>query len=640
MDAQSTFSDDASRDMYGQPPLKRSRSVARESTDAMNIDVPSPSASGSVEFVEAKEGNTESSSDLVARLNFSAADERRKALLQRLRAIDAKKAELGALQIIQKDAPSPAPSSDSVVFVEEKHATRSRYPLSASPTDVQDVIISPPVPRAQRKRKARPPPPRRKPARGKKQPTVQIIDVDAEPSADSRVLSKPPRAKKPSCAKVADSAAPKRTSSRVRRPRTPNADPTLANDAQPLPTPTCMSKCKRFQFCKKLISSMIRDSSAGPFSAPVKELWAPGAIPRYFDVITNPMDLRTVKKRLETSAYVTPSKDGPLAYFFEVDSFASDVCLVFRNAMVYNRRGDMLFNCAKALMEDFEKTLREQLPPIPEPADVQTVAKKRPVSRKGRKDKPTNSYRSRSVDKSDLNVSEGPASNQVAPATAKAGRSESWMVAVSEKDESEASEVGSQSLEDMEERLKYLRRCRPAVLSRTPVPKGSGYLSRAALLYGVEIPYEQKKRCSNVIQSGKVPRSKVEGLVALVKKSTGDKSGGDVADDEFEFEFDKLDNRAWRNMEAFLEQFVPGFKTIRSSILGREFSSVEAVDSEIASIEKRLEGQETESKKKVTCVASKPRSFFGGDDEDGESSSDSSDDDSDSECSDSESDEE
>jgi len=83
------------------------------------------------------------------------------------------------------------------------------------------------------------------------------------------------------------------------------------------PMPTCMSKCKRLHFCRKIIQSLLRNTTAAPFKAPVNELWPPEAIPRYFDVITRPMDLRTVKKNLELSVYIHPKADYILPYEFD-----------------------------------------------------------------------------------------------------------------------------------------------------------------------------------------------------------------------------------------------------------------------------------------------------------------------------------
>lgn len=576
------------------PAWKRSRS------EVMDVDSASASGSGSIEFVEAQVADSQPTSDFVARLNFSAQDERRKQLLLRLRAIDAKK-----VQLAQR---SPASLDDDVIVVETKPSPTSTKPARNS-----------------KGRKNRPPP-RKKSTRGKRAtvPVNHVIDLDAESSTPSFQKPRPTaplRAKKSPAGKALP-AAPTRTSNRVRRPRTPDAEARGSSDLR-VATPTCMSKCKRFQFCKKLISSLLRDTRTGPFSSPVIELWPEEAIPRYFDVITTPMDLRTVKKNLESSVYISPSKKGMLPYQFESEKFMDDVRLVFRNAMVYNRAGDMLFNCAQDLLEDFEKTMDEQLPAKPSAEEVaQRLSRKRSTGVKGRKSRAADSAAKDSV----VCLSDTPSANHVAPATAKTPKRKDSS-SLARKEESESSELIPSTVDEMRERLTYLRDSRTAVLARTPIPKGSGYLTRAALLYDVEISHSQKQRCVGSIER-RVPIGKMEALLDMVKAAGG---GYVDNDEEFIFEFDKLDNKAWRNVEAFLEQFVPGFKTIRHSTFGREFNSVDEVEEEIATLQESLKAAiADEPKRKAKPSVEKPRSFFGDDGADEDSSSDESDDDSDS----------
>ena len=58
------------------------------------------------------------------------------------------------------------------------------------------------------------------------------------------------------------------------------------------------------------------------------------------------MDLGTIKKRLAT-------KDST-GYRYARE-FCEDVCLVFRNAMLYNDSSSDVFNMAKTLSQKFEK---------------------------------------------------------------------------------------------------------------------------------------------------------------------------------------------------------------------------------------------------------------------------------------------
>lgn len=75
------------------------------------------------------------------------------------------------------------------------------------------------------------------------------------------------------------------------------------------------------------------------FNAPVdvKGLRAIG----YYDVVINPMDLGTVKYRLEKGRYSNPIE------------FSEDVRLTFHNAKKYNNRGDAAYNMAEELLEIF-----------------------------------------------------------------------------------------------------------------------------------------------------------------------------------------------------------------------------------------------------------------------------------------------
>lgn len=65
-----------------------------------------------------------------------------------------------------------------------------------------------------------------------------------------------------------------------------------------------ISRCAAVMFCRKLIASMLRAPTGNPFSAPVLELWSEEAVPRYAEIVTHPMDLSTIKRRLESTHYL------------------------------------------------------------------------------------------------------------------------------------------------------------------------------------------------------------------------------------------------------------------------------------------------------------------------------------------------
>lgn len=586
---------DLSRDALPVPASKRQRVELTRN----NVPV-------TIEFVEAKESPSNSSSHLVTKLNCLADDERRKALLQRLRAIDEEKAMLSRS--------STSLDNEVVVVVDKRAPTKP--------------------PRAPRKRKVTPAKKRSArtrvvPAKSPALSVPPVIDIDND-------VNIPPGLTKGKVAKKPTPAVTKRVSSRVRRPRSQCFEAN-AVQGKPAPLPSCMSKCKRFQFCKRLITTMLRNPSTAPFSAPVNELWRPEAIPRYFDVVTHPMDLRTVKKNLETVLYVNPIKGDLLPYRFNVERFSDDVRLIFRNAMVYNRKGDMLYNCANSLKEDFDKTIREELPNLPSPEEVSaSLSKKRSSGRNSRKERGNDVGKRRNArETSEVVANSVDEMTDVMPRATKV----STDVSVGTLEEYDYSELDCMSEKELRNRLQYVDECRVPVLSRTPVPKGAGYLTRAALLYDVEMTWEEKTHCSSCFD--KIPRNKVDAMIAMIRKCPGHVDNEETG--EFEFDMDRLDNVAMRNIEAFLEQFVPGFKTVRSSSLGREFGSVDEIEAEVKAINERLAKEAKESKatkKDSVRVATKPKSFFGdckdaycsssdsssGEDSDSDLSSDSSDD--------------
>jgi len=73
----------------------------------------------------------------------------------------------------------------------------------------------------------------------------------------------------------------------------------------------------------------------------------PNVAKDYYQVIGQPIDLGTIKKRLDTHTYETP------------DEFARDVRLVWSNCYQYNAPGTEVYIMAKALDDFFESKYRE-----------------------------------------------------------------------------------------------------------------------------------------------------------------------------------------------------------------------------------------------------------------------------------------
>ena len=94
-----------------------------------------------------------------------------------------------------------------------------------------------------------------------------------------------------------------------------------------------------------LLQKLMKHKEARPFLKPVNP--AELGIDDYFDVIESPMDLGTVKQRLEKGEYAAPL------------DYAKDIRLTFRNAMTYNPKGDSVHTAARRLLNSFEDGYRE-----------------------------------------------------------------------------------------------------------------------------------------------------------------------------------------------------------------------------------------------------------------------------------------
>ncbi|CAI9787019.1 unnamed protein product [Fraxinus pennsylvanica] len=93
--------------------------------------------------------------------------------------------------------------------------------------------------------------------------------------------------------------------------------------------------------CRSILRSLMEHPHGFAFNQPVDPVEL--KIPDYFSIITEPMDLGTIKHKLEGNTY------------FNAVEFASDVRLTFSNAMLYNPPGNYVHNFAKELNDFFNK---------------------------------------------------------------------------------------------------------------------------------------------------------------------------------------------------------------------------------------------------------------------------------------------
>ncbi|CAA7399261.1 unnamed protein product [Spirodela intermedia] len=90
-------------------------------------------------------------------------------------------------------------------------------------------------------------------------------------------------------------------------------------------------------FMRQLLKLMNEHTDAWPFKEPVDAR----AVPDYYDIIKDPVDLRTMSRRVESEYYVT------------LEMFVADVKRMFANARTYNTPETIYYKCATRLEAHF-----------------------------------------------------------------------------------------------------------------------------------------------------------------------------------------------------------------------------------------------------------------------------------------------
>ncbi|XP_028670118.2 CREB-binding protein isoform X2 [Erpetoichthys calabaricus] len=86
-----------------------------------------------------------------------------------------------------------------------------------------------------------------------------------------------------------------------------------------------------------------QDPESLPFRQPVDPQFL--GIPDYFDIVKKPIDLSTIKRKLDTGLYQDPWQ------------YADDVWLMFSNAWLYNKKTSRVYKCCTKLAEVFEQEI-------------------------------------------------------------------------------------------------------------------------------------------------------------------------------------------------------------------------------------------------------------------------------------------
>ncbi|KAJ2280523.1 hypothetical protein GGH14_002329 [Coemansia sp. RSA 370] len=99
--------------------------------------------------------------------------------------------------------------------------------------------------------------------------------------------------------------------------------------------------------CRRVLQQLQAQPSALEFMVPVDPVKQ--GVPTYFDIVKNPMDLGTIRKRLDRSHYTSP------------DQFRDDVMLVLDNCFLFNPPDTFVHAQGRALQLVFERVWAQQM---------------------------------------------------------------------------------------------------------------------------------------------------------------------------------------------------------------------------------------------------------------------------------------
>ena len=136
------------------------------------------------------------------------------------------------------------------------------------------------------------------------------------------------------------------------------------------------SSSRAFKECREIIGHLQRHSKANPFLEPVDPVTL--GIPNYFDVIKNPMDIRTVSEKLERGEYSNlHPKDSlgrtPVSRMLN-GPFRKDIELIFDNAIAFNPPDDWIYQAAVSL----KKYIAKKIDQASSSADESISGRRRP----------------------------------------------------------------------------------------------------------------------------------------------------------------------------------------------------------------------------------------------------------------------
>lgn len=343
-------------------------------------------------------------------------------------------------------------------------------------------------------------------------------------------------------------------------------------------------KNQQLTYCLRLVKDMLRLKDAFGFSKPIDRLWSRDQLPGYFEMISNPMDLGTIKHRLEAGSYLIPTPGGGSDdATFDADAFSADMRLVFSNARTYNRQGDIFYEAATRLSDKFDTRFAQ----MPTKFEANTAnqskskSKKRkksggaPLAAGERKKNGDNSRRKKVATVAKKRGAAAAATPNTAPAvldddsvnedvamagTAKKStpksrkstktKAASGAVDGGGKAKKALPKLARKSLEEMTTDELYIRIRRIEVRQSAPTAAASNlYAMQAKALYDVEMTYDEKVQLSNNVSD--LHADKLAKLFALASKNTAVEVNNN---EEVELYIDGLPNKTLRDMEALVLQ--------------------------------------------------------------------------------------
>jgi len=162
---------------------------------------------------------------------------------------------------------------------------------------------------------------------------------------------KSPPASDRSSKKVKLATIPKKAGSGVKAAAPPTPTPTpsggasSAGEDEVLPPLHQKTNEEELEECSQLLESIMSEEDSAPFLEPVD--WEALGLPEYPQIIKEPMDCGTMKKKLEAGDYKT------------ADDFASDMRLVWSNAKTFNEAGSQIYDMAHQKSRQFERRFEE-----------------------------------------------------------------------------------------------------------------------------------------------------------------------------------------------------------------------------------------------------------------------------------------